>query len=71
MPNQDQGLQAESLAETADVAVQAAASHGADSMSIISLITEASLTVQMVMLLLLLASLFSWSIIFSKFFSLR
>lgn len=71
MPNQDQGLQAESLTDVAEVAVQTAASHGADSMSIISLISEASLTVQMVMLLLLLASLFSWSIIFSKFFSLR
>ena len=42
-----------------------------DQMSILSLITEASLTVQLVMLLLFLASLYSWSIIFSKFFSLR
>ena len=42
-----------------------------DSMSIINLISEASLTVQLVMLLLFLASLFSWSIIFSKFLSLR
>ena len=42
-----------------------------DNMSIISLISEASLTVQLVMLLLFLASIFSWSIIFSKFLSLR
>ncbi|MCL4132635.1 UNVERIFIED_CONTAM: hypothetical protein GTU68_035854 [Idotea baltica] len=40
-------------------------------MSIINLISEASLTVQLVMLLLFLASLFSWSVIFSKFFALR
>ena len=49
--------------------VESAAAH--DPMSIISLISEASLTVQLVMLLLLLASLFSWSVIFSKFFTLR
>lgn len=42
-----------------------------DSMSILHLISEASLTVQLVMLVLFLASLFSWSIIFSKFQSLR
>ncbi len=42
-----------------------------DSMSILSLMAEASLTVQLVMLLLFLASLVSWSIIFSKFQSLR
>lgn len=71
MPNQNADLQSEPLAAAADVATQAATTHGADSMSIISLIAEASLTVQFVMLLLLLASLFSWSIIFSKFFSLR
>ena len=42
-----------------------------DSMSIISLMIEASLTVQLVMLLLFLASLVSWYIIFLKFFMLR
>lgn len=42
-----------------------------DSMSILSLISEASLTVQLVMLMLFLASIVSWSIIFSKFSSLR
>lgn len=57
-----------SEAENLSAATQAAA---ADSMSILSLISEASLTVQLVMLLLFLASLFSWSIIFSKFMSLR
>jgi biopolymer transport protein TolQ len=71
MPNQNNGLQSEPLAAAVETAEQVASTHGADSMSIISLITEASLTVQLVMLLLLLASLFSWSIIFSKFFSLR
>lgn len=40
-------------------------------LSIISLITEASLLVQAVMLLLLLASLVSWKMIFSKFRELR
>lgn len=48
-----------------------AAAHAADSMSILTLIAEASLTVQLVMLILLLASLFSWSIIFSKFMTIR
>ncbi len=62
-------------AEALDIAnavtnsVGSAAAH--DNMSIIHLISEASLTVQLVMLLLLLASLFSWSVIFSKFFALR
>lgn len=42
-----------------------------ESMSILSLITEASLTVQLVMLMLFLASIVSWSIIFSKFQALR
>lgn len=42
-----------------------------DSMSIISLISQASLTVQLVLVILFLASLVSWSIILSKFFSLR
>lgn len=71
MPDMNQELTAEPLASVAEVAVQATATHGADGMSILSLMTQASLTVQLVMLLLLLASLFSWSIIFSKFFSLR
>jgi biopolymer transport protein TolQ len=43
-----------------------AATQASESMSIVSLIMEASLTVQLVMLMLFLASLFSWSIIFSK-----
>lgn len=71
MPDQNPDLQAESLGSAVDTAGQAAAAHAGDSMSIISLISEASLTVQLVMLMLFLASLFSWSIIFSKFFSLR
>ncbi|MEO0367633.1 MAG: protein TolQ [Pseudomonadota bacterium] len=40
-------------------------------MSIMHLIADASLTVQFVMLILLLASLVSWSVIFSKFLTLR
>lgn len=40
------------------------------SMSILSLITEASIVVQLVMLVLLLASIISWVIIFSKGLSL-
>ena len=69
-----QELQAEPLnvaAEAANNAGQAAAAHVGESMSIISLMSEASLTVQLVMLLLFLASLFSWSIIFSKTKSLH
>lgn len=64
-------------AEALDVAnavttgVQNGAVAAHDNMSIVSLITDASLTVQLVMLLLFLASLFSWSVIFSKFFSIR
>ena len=53
-----------------DAAAQATM-HAADQMSILSLIAEASLTVQLVMLILLLASLFSWSVIFSKFMTIR
>ena len=67
-------LAAESLVPGADQADNlAAAAHAAtaDNMSIISLIAEASLTVQLVMLMLFLASMVSWSIIFSKFTSLR
>lgn len=48
-----------------------AAAHAADSMSILSLIAEASFTVQLVMLVLMLASVVSWSVIFSKFQVLR
>ena len=40
-------------------------------MSILSLITNASVLVQVVMLILLLASLFSWYYIFLKFLALR
>jgi len=59
------GIQGGEQLSTAATAV----SH--DNMSILSLISEASLTVQLVMLLLFVASLFSWSVIFSKFLSLR
>jgi len=45
---------------------QAVAAKVSESMSIVSLMMEASLTVQLVMLMLFFASLFSWSIIFSK-----
>lgn len=55
----------------ASAVANGAAAHSADSMSIIALISDASLTVQLVMLMLFLASLVSWSIIFSKFFMLR
>ena len=54
---------------TSNTDLAAAAVH--DNMSILSLISEASLTVQLVMLLLLLASLFSWSVIVTKYFVLR
>jgi len=57
--------------EAAQNVVAGSVGHAADSMSIYSLIADASLTVQLVMFLLFLASLVSWSIIFSKFFSLR
>ncbi len=40
-------------------------------LSIIHLISGASLTVQLIMLLLVVISLFSWTIIFRKIFSLR
>ncbi len=67
------GLTEQALAATnaADAAVATGAAHGADKMSLISLIADASLTVQFVMLLLLLASLASWSIIFTKYQVLR
>jgi len=48
------------------VSAVASHAHGADSMSIISLVLDASLIVQLVMLMLLLASFVSWSIIFTK-----
>lgn len=68
---ENESLQAESLgAEVAAAAVEAGHA-GADSMSIIALISDASLTVQLVMLLLFLASIVSWSIIFSKYLLLR
>jgi len=70
----DETINVESLAGGASEAEQMAAAAqaaAADNMSIVSLIAEASLTVQLVMLLLFLASLFSWSIIFSKTISLR
>ena len=67
---QAEPLQSEPVAAT-DSLAQAANAHAGDSMSIISLIADTSLTVQLVMLMLLLASLFSWSIIFSKMKSLR
>jgi len=68
MPAENPTLQTESLAS----AVTETASHATqESMSIISLIAEASLTVQLVMLLLFVASLASWSIIFSKALMLR
>ena len=40
-------------------------------MSVLSLITGASIPVQLVMAMLLLASLFSWYYIFLKVFTLR
>ena len=61
-----QNLNAESLAPVVNEAV----AH-ANQVSILELITDASLTVQLVMLVLLLASFVSWVIIFSKFQMLR
>ena len=63
--NDDDGaIQSESFAErTAEALNQG---HQQDSMSILSLVLEASITVQLVMLMLVLASVVSWSIIFSK-----
>ena len=68
MPADKETLQAQPLA---DAAVEAAGHSAQDGLSIISLMLEASLTVQLVMLLLFLASLFSWSVIFSKAMVLR
>ena len=42
-----------------------------DTISILALVLEASLLVQLVMLILLLASLVSWTMIFSKYFSIK
>ena len=65
-------ISAEPLLEGGEnVVAEIAHAATADSMSIMSLVSEASLTVQLVLLVLFLASLFSWSIIFSKFRSLR
>lgn len=68
MPADKEILQVQPLA---DVAAEAAAHSAQDGLSIVSLMLEASLTVQFVMLLLFLASLYSWSIIFSKALVLR
>jgi len=73
MANDNIAAQTLDAANAASNAVNSAAAEtaGAHDMSIISLMADASLTVQLVMLVLFLASLVSWSIIFSKFFSLR
>lgn len=42
-----------------------------DTISILALVMEASLLVQLVMLILLLASLVSWTMIFTKYFSIK
>jgi len=68
MPSDNTTLDVQPISETVTQTVTHATG---ESMSIISLITEASLTVQLVMLLLLLASLVSWSIIISKSRMLR
>ncbi len=56
---------------TTVTALSQASAQAADSMSILSLIVEASVPVQLVMLILLLASLFSWSVIFTKYMTIR
>ena len=68
MPSENTTIEAQPLVDTVAQTVSHAPQDG---MSIISLITEASLTVQLVMLLLFLASLISWSVIFSKAMLLR
>ncbi|MGA8262748.1 MAG: protein TolQ [Arenicellales bacterium] len=50
-------------------AINLAAPH--DTISIVTLMTQASLLVQMVLLVLLGASLVSWTMIFSKYFSIK
>jgi len=67
----EDNIAAEAVDITGAVATGLESVAAQDNMSIIHLISEASFTVQLVMLMLLLASLFSWSVIFSKFFSLR
>ena len=52
-----------------DNAVEIAASH--ESLSILALMTQASLLVQVVMVMLLLASLISWTMIFNKIYSFK
>ena len=54
----------DSLLDKASAALSGA--HSQDNMSILSLVLEASITVQLVMLMLVMASVVSWSIIFSK-----
>ena len=69
-----ENITTQTLDHSSQVVESLAASASAvtpESMSILHLISEASLTVQLVMLMLLLASLVSWSIIFSKYLSLR
>lgn len=70
---EEQQISVEPLDPAAEITANsvAAGAVSPDSMSILSLISEASLVVQLVMLILFLASLVSWSIIFSKFISLR
>lgn len=71
MPNSEEPIKqiSSTLSDAVSAAgVEAASGH---SMSITSLIMEASWVVQAVMLLLLLASVFSWIIIFSKWMMLR
>lgn len=70
----EKNLAAESLSgsvNTVESGIQATAVAAHDGMSILSLVVDASLTVQLVMLMLLVASIVSWSIIFSKYSSLR
>ena len=67
MPADKEILQSQPLADAALEVAQT----GHENLSIVSLMLEASLTVQLVMLLLFLASLFSWSVIFSKSLALR
>jgi len=63
MPAENNAIQAQPISESASHTITHASQ---DSLSIISLIQDASLTVQLVMLMLLLASLFSWATIFFK-----
>lgn len=67
----EQALSATNAANNGAADIATSAAHSADKMSIISLVMDASFTVQLVMLMLLLASFASWSIIFTKFQVLR